>query len=380
MNPILIGVLLLTISLIFALYRFFSVVKQNKAKLAEKQKSVNAYKRALDEAKNAELKEKIYKAKTGHTATQVYLAKECELSNTKKAIYWYEMAAKNDNEIAMHSLVRLCDHYQSDPELVKKSRYWGKVIKAKEGGQEAKLALGIALLKGDGIEADIDKGLEMIESVAEVNLLDAQLFMADWYVAQANPKPSVPLSIEWNTRAANNGSVDAQISLGKQHSSGNGIAVDLKKATYWFELAAESGSAPAQFYAGNISAGQTEKGNSVAYIWFWLASKNGVDEAVQRRDTVGNQLSVDTVVGLQGMVKSLFNKMKQGKMAKHSVIKAFDKLYGRESYFPEDPEPEEEVESAGSEDAPTEEKPVSRQSVNYSQTSMDSGSQKKETK
>ncbi|MBL4829782.1 MAG: sel1 repeat family protein [Aliivibrio sp.] len=374
MNPILIGVLLLTIPLIFVLFRFFSLIKNNEEKLAEKQRNVAAYKRALDEAKNAELKEKIYKAKTGHTATQIYLAKESELGDTKKAIYWYEMAAKNDNEIAMHSLVRLCDNYENDAEINKKSKYWSKVINAKNGGQEAKLALGIALLKGDGVDADIEKGIEMIESVADINMIDAQLFMADWYVAEANPKPSVPLSVEWNTRAALNGSVEAQINLGKQYSEGKGITIDFKKATYWFELAAESGNAIAQYYAGEVSSGNSEKGNSVAYIWFWLACKNGVENAIHRRDEMGNLLSVDTVVGLQGMVKSLFNKMKRGTMTKHSVIKTFDKLYSRQSYFPDETTEIEEAESSDVDEAGD----TPQRSTNYSQTSMDDTSTKKQ--
>lgn len=335
MDPIVIGVIILVLPLLWFLVRYFSVSKEKERKEVQKQQADDARIKALEEQKAAEKKDRVYKAQTGHVPTQMYLAKEAEYSSPKEALYWYEKAAESDNELAMYSVIRLCDAKMGDAEAEGKSRYWSKVIKARNGSDEAKFEMGLALLKGDGIAVNVDKGIAFIEEVADKGDLDAQLFMADWHVAESNPRPSPKLAAEWNLKAAENGSVEAQVSLGRQYAEGKGVPVNPKKATYWLELAAESGDVGAQFYAAEMSAETSDDGNAIAYIWFWLAAENGVEEAKSRRDQVGHLMGVDSVIGLQGMAKPLLKKMRAGKITKHTIIKALDKLYERESYFPD---------------------------------------------
>ncbi|MCG7498343.1 sel1 repeat family protein [Vibrio sp. Of7-15] len=335
MDPILIGVIILVLPLMWFLVRYFSVSKEQERKEVQKQQADDARLKALEEQRAAEKKERVYKAQTGHVPTQMYLAKEAEHTNPKEALYWYEKAAESDNELAMYSVIRLCDARMGDSEAEGKSQYWSKVIKARNGSDEAKFEMGLALMKGDGVEVNVEKGISFIEEVAEKGDLEAQLFMADWHVAEANPRPSPKLSAEWNLKAAENGSIEAQVTLGRQYAEGKGIPANPKKATYWLELAAEAGDVRAQFYAGEMSAETSDDGNAIAYIWFWLAAENGVEEAKTRRDQVGHLMGVDSVIGLQGMAKPLLKKMRAGKITKHTIIKALDKLYERQSYFPD---------------------------------------------
>lgn len=360
---------------------FFANSKQRKVD-ERKEREAISYRRALSEARAAERQERVYKAQTGHISTQLFLAKEAEMNNFEEALHWYEMAANHDNAIAIRSVIRLCDSRREDSELKSKSKFWGQVLAAEEGGAEEKLALGIAFIQGNGVDANIEKGIALIDEAAEMEHIPAQLFIADWYVAEANPQPNAKLAAEWNLRAAILDNTEAQIRIGKQYAEGKGVAVDPKKATYWLELAAESGDPKAQYFAGEMGADTTEKGNSVAYIWFWLAAANGIEAAASRRDHVGHLVGVDAVIGLQGMAKPLHDKMKRGKLRKHAVIKSLDKLYQRQSYFPDEnefmvgDEPKLDANEKGIVSKPSTttaeiEKDKKPDTVNFSQTKMD---------
>jgi TPR repeat protein len=335
MDWIQIAVVGLVILLVLVCINLFFANNKQKQKQQQKERDESSYRRALSEARAAERQERVYKAQTGHISTQLFLAKEAEMNNFEEALHWYEMAAKLDNNIAMRSVIRLCDSRRENVELREKSVFWSKVVAAQEGGAAEKLALGIAFLQGNGIDANIEKGINLITEAAELDHIPAQLFIADWYVAESNPQPNAKLAAEWNLRAAMLDNIEAQIRIGKQYAEGRGVPIDPKKATYWLEVAAEAGDAKAQYFAGEMGADTNEKGNSIAYIWLWLAAKNGIEAAVSRRDHVGHLVGVDAVIGLQSMAKPLFEKMTRGKVKKHIIIKSLDKLYQRESYFPD---------------------------------------------
>jgi TPR repeat protein len=375
---------LVTLLVLVCINFFFANSKQKKHE-KQKEREASSYRRALAEARAAERQERVYKAQTGHISTQLFLAKEAEMSNFDEALHWYEMAAKLDNNIAMRSVIRLCDSRRENSELKEKSIFWSKVVAAQEGGPEDKLALGIAFLQGNGVDVNIDKGINLINEAAELDYIPAQLFVADWYVAESNPQPNAKLAAEWNLRAAMLDNIEAQIRIGKQYAEGRGVQVDPKKATYWLELAAEAGDAKAQYFAGEMGADTNEKGNSIAYIWLWLAAKNGIEAAISRRDHVGHLVGVDAVIGLQSMVKPLHEKMAKGKLKKHAIIKSLDKLYQRESYFPDSNEfvvggevtnqsnDEQKEKSSQQEDVNAKEidKAEKKESINFSQTKMD---------
>ncbi len=52
------------------------------------------------------------------------------------------------------------------------------------------------------------------------------------------------------------------------------------------------------------------------------------------RDQVATKIGVDIVVGLQSVAKPLMKKLEAGKVGKHSIIKALNKVYKRPAYFP----------------------------------------------
>lgn len=302
---------------------------------AEKAEREKAYRRAIARQRDQEKQDRLYKAETGHIPTQLYLAKEAETHNPREALHWYERAAMLGSEIAMYGVVRVCAKAKEDQVLKQKAKFWQLAIEAHNGSQQAKFEMGKALLKGMGVEVNIEKAIAAIEAVANEGSAEAQVYMGDWYVSEVNLNPQPKLASEWYFRAAQQNDPTAQIKLGLNYRDGIGVKQNLTRATYWFEAAGERGSAEGQYRAGEIWMGRGSKGNAIAYLWLFLSSYFGYEEAKAKRDDLGNILGVDAVVGLQSMAKPLLKKLSEGPLSKHSLIAALNKLYKRESYFPD---------------------------------------------
>ena len=85
---------------------------------------------------------------------------------------------------------------------------------------------------------------------------------------------------------ANVGDVTSQLTLGKIWYQGTERSpVNFKKAIYWFSIAAEQGSAEAQFNLGIMYANGegVRKDNKAALEWFTLAAEQGHSDAQKRR-------------------------------------------------------------------------------------------------
>ena len=204
--------------LLLAAFVWMGFLSSKKKKLAAKKaERERVYRRAIERQREQERQERIFKADTGHVPTQLYLAKEAEVSNPREALYWYERAALLENEIAMYGVVRVCQRGKDDAVLKEKAKFWQLAINAMEGSKRSKFEMGQSFMRGRGIEQDINRGLTAIEELAEEDYIDAQVFMGDWYVAEANLTPNPTLAAEWQFRAAQQGSIEGQLKLGHHY-------------------------------------------------------------------------------------------------------------------------------------------------------------------
>lgn len=324
------------LAVLLAITLFVMIYSSKKRYLvAQQQTKKQAYKKALSIEKSEEKKKYIFKAESGHLPTQLYLAKEAEKTNPKEALYWYEHAAMQDSDIAMYSIVRICGQFAGDIILSEKSKFWQLAIEAKKGDDAAALTVGKALIGGKAVTQDLDKGIAMIQTVAEKGNPQAQLFMGDWYVSKSNAQPDEMLASEWYFRAAQQGEIEAQIKLAEHYRDGVGVPQNLVRASYWFELAAEKGEALAQYHSGLVWHGQSDSGNAIAYIWFYLSDYYGHSPAKTMLDELAVIIPVRNIVQLQNMAKLLIGKINDKSMKKHTLIKALNRSYQRESYFPD---------------------------------------------
>jgi len=82
------------------------------------------------------------------------------------------------------------------------------------------------------------------------------------------------LAVKWFEKAAEQGYADAQMRLGLQYSSGQGIQEDKEKGLEWIKKAAEQGYARAQFHMGLL-----EEDNVKSAEWYEKSAEQGDSDA-----------------------------------------------------------------------------------------------------
>ena len=326
----------LSLILIFVWMISLSMRKQRLE--AERKAREAAYRKAIKKAREQERKEREFKAETGHIPTILFLAKEAERDNIRQALYWYNKAAKLDNVTGMYGVVRLSERVREDVILKEQANFWRTAIAGMEGDNEAKFATGKALVFGRGTEKNIPKGIQLIEIAAEAGCIDAMLYMGKWQLSPDNSAGCSADALYWFMKAAEKGSTDGKIQVGLCYLNGIGTEKSMVKGSYWLERAAEHGSTEAMYHAGEAWKDKGKTGNAIAYVWLFLAASMGYQPARALRDEVATNIGVDVVVGLQSIAKPLQRKLASGIVKKHSIIRALNKVYKREAYFPAEEE------------------------------------------
>ncbi|WP_038219470.1 tetratricopeptide repeat protein [Vibrio sp. N418] len=319
------GLLLL---LLFAWMLALSL-RQKRVERERKQREIT-YRRALERDRKQEEEQRVRKAENGDLTMILYLAKEAERTNLRKALYWYHKAALQENVTGMYGIVRISERMRDDMVLREQAKFWKKAIAASDGDMSAKFQVAEALYYGRGIEQNFDKGFALMEQAALQQYAPAMLFLGDWMIANANPSPSPVASTEWFRKVALLRNNEGRMKLGLNYLNGIGVEEDFAHGCYWLERAAEKGYVPAMYKAGEIWLEHGVSGRSIAYIWLFLAGQMGHEEARVLREQVALNLSVDTVVGLQALAKPMLKRILANKVSKHALIKAFNKLYKRE--------------------------------------------------
>lgn len=211
--------------------------------------------------------------------------------NAQKALYWFEKSAEWGNSYAQFELSAIYDE-KGD---IKTSVEW--LRKAAEQDHEiAQHNLGVAYVKGEGVERDFEKALEWflkakengcefsdgaikklreilqekeeviddaeklfsigmdhirkkeyetavgyLKRAADKGWAEAQYMLAlcykDGYGVEKDPRETV----KWAEKAANQGHVEAQYLIGVCYLEGNGVSEDMQKGDYWLEKAAAKG-------------------------------------------------------------------------------------------------------------------------------------------
>ena len=315
--------------LLLGMFMWMLALSMRKKRLEkERREREIAYRKAVERSRRQEREERVMKAEGGHIPTILYLAKLSERSNPKEALYWYNKAANLDNINGMYGVVRISNKMQQDVILKEQAKYWKVCIKALEGSLPHKFEMAQALLNGRGTDLNVSKGLSIMQAAAQDNYVDAILFLGDWYSSENDRDPTKSVSLY--RRAAELKSNEGRMKLGLSYIRGIGVASNFSIGCYWLERAAEKGHLEAMYRAGETWMEQRPNGNSISYIWLFLAAQLGYEPAKKLRDQVAQQIGVDTVVGLQSLSKPMLKKIRDKKVGKHSIIKALNKLYKRD--------------------------------------------------
>nr|WP_232061053.1 tetratricopeptide repeat protein [Vibrio taketomensis] len=296
----------------------------------ERRQRDSAYRKAIEHDRKQEQEDRLRRAEAGDITMILYLAKEEERTNLRKALYWYHKAAMQDNVIGMYGIIRISERMSEDMVLRQQAKFWRMAVAAMEGDLSAKYDAAEALFLGRGVEQNIEKAYLFMEEAALMHHLPAMLFLGNWFIAENNPHPDPQLSFEWYLQATKLKSNEGRMKLGLSYINGIGVEADFMQGCYWLERAGEKGYTPAMLQLGHVWSEAGGPGKYIAYIWLFLAGQLGDEDAREMRDKISLTISVDTVVGLQALAKPMLKRVRENKVGKHALIKALNRLYKRE--------------------------------------------------
>lgn len=158
-----------------------------------------------------------------------------------------------------------------------------------------------ALRNDENAETLRNEAETWMEKAAKQGHIGAQNTLGRWYLWRKNSDKR-DLGFGWLKAAANNGSVEAKITLFLFFERGSNV--DPEKAAYWAQQAAEHVYPFAFFTLGNLySTGKGLKRNKVkAFVWYHLAVENGYDRARQLRDRLESKLSASELAEANSQV------------------------------------------------------------------------------
>lgn len=241
--------------------------------------------------------------------------------NYVKAAYWYEQAAQGDStavgkSFAEYSLGSLYYHGEGVPQNYTEAAYWWKIVAA-EGGFSADGSLGalyvdwqnyteaahwfrgVAGLAGNflGGERPDPRALQQLQQAAQQGDPAAEFDFGALLFNHDNKPFGLPhgsdyaRAVPWYKKAAIQGDVDAEDTLGLYYHLGLGVRKNSAKALYWWKRAAARGDADSAYAVG----AQYQYGSGVpqnytkAIYWYQMAAAHGEPgaerqaEALQRK-------------------------------------------------------------------------------------------------
>lgn len=154
------------------------------------------------------------------------------------------------------------------------------------GNAEAQDFLGATY--EDGF-ADYAKARTWYEKAAAQGNGDAQFRLGQLFESGDGVEQDIEVAMAWYEKAAKGGDADAQQSLGRLYADAWG---DNVQAARYLGLAAEQGSAEAQYRLGLLLLGGQDVVRDVARAWMYLSlAAEDMDEAAQSRDILELEMS-----------------------------------------------------------------------------------------
>ena len=159
---------------------------------------------------------------------------------------------------------------------------------------------------------DLDKGLAAYNAgdwatalqewtpLAEAGDTNAQNGLGVMYNYGEGVPQDYKEAVKWYTLAAEQGEADAQFNLGLMYKNGNGVPQNYKETVKWYTLAAEQGDRWAQYDLGNVFRDGIQD-NTMAHMWFNIASANGARIGSTSRDTIAKTMTLAAIEKAQAM-------------------------------------------------------------------------------
>lgn len=157
------------------------------------------------------------------------------------------------------------------------AREWFEHGLARPGQQRgnALYMLGMMYSRGDGVNQDMNKALELWQKAADEGHAGSLSLLGRAYMEGKlgfdRDADSGRILLE---KAANRGDAAASLYLGRMYAKGEGVAQDMERAMKWYEQAASAGDAHAQYIVGlaYLEGSGVPVDEGKAFNWLRLAA------------------------------------------------------------------------------------------------------------
>lgn len=170
---------------------------------------------------------------------------------------------------------------------------------ARGGQPEAELLYGLALLRGrDGIKPDPTQGYNWIRRAAHEGDVYAQYTLGNLYAEGQGTVTKPDRAIYWWRQAAQGDNRDAQYRLGKAYLEGRMVARNDVEAVHWLTQAAQQGSADAEYLIGKmyLDGDAVAQDKLLARDWLDRAARQGHSEALNVLRGLASVVNATTMV------------------------------------------------------------------------------------
>jgi len=152
---------------------------------------------------------------------------------------------------------------------------------ARKGIPAAEYNLAVMHLRGELPKPNPREALRLMRLSAEAGFVTGIYGLGQMYeLGQGGLRIDLVEANRWYLRAAEAGSVAAQVAIGTAHYLGRGAQKDAALAARWFRIAAQGGDVGAMYlYASMVESGDgIPRDLTEARYWYGVAARNG-DEA-----------------------------------------------------------------------------------------------------
>lgn len=157
------------------------------------------------------------------------------------------------------------------------AKEWFEYGLARPGGQRgnALYMLGMMYSKGDGVDQDMNRALEMWHKAADEEHPAAMGLLGRAYMeGKMGFEKDAASGLVLLEKAANGGNTPSSVYLGNIYAKGAGVEQDMARAMKWYEQAASAGDAHAQYIAGlaYLEGSGVPVNEAKAFNWLRLAA------------------------------------------------------------------------------------------------------------
>ena len=167
--------------------------------------------------------------------------------DTRKAVRWFQMAAKSQHRLAEALVAYQAGAFDTAVALWKDE--------AQQGTSDAQYALGLVLLKGQGVRSNPKQSLLWFGIAAKAGNTTAMFNLGGMYWEGIGTTADPTMAVYWWNRAAEKRDPASQFNLGLAYYFGRGVPRNPAQATFWIQMAETNGYLGARSVLGLMQRG-----------------------------------------------------------------------------------------------------------------------------